>query len=282
MNLMASRTSAVMGKPDRVLHASAPDLVLFGQPVHQVVGGTGAIGTHQQLLAIPSGDLGDRLTQDLDVVGGGVGAGVPGPQLDREHLGGVVTPHPERVEAERLLERDVSLFLLTVCGDQRGVDVEHDHIAEVGVGDLRGRHPAGKIRKLDPDVAADLRPRPGHPFHRGRGQLVQSTPHRRRRCHRSQHARLVPQHVDIGDRLTTSASITATSTSTRPRSWTGVNDRLRRTLDSSPVSPTRSANIRFATLPACATTPLPSPVTDKPADHEVRFIYRMPSCSGIL
>jgi len=167
------------------------------------VGGTGAIGTNQQLLAMPSRDLGDRLAEDLDVVGSGVGAGVAGPQLDREHLGGVVAPHAERVEAERLLERRGSLVLLAVRGDQGGVDVEHDHLAEVALGDLRGRHPAGQLLELSPDVAADLRPRRRDPFHRGRGQLVQRPPHRRRRCHRSQHAGLVPQHVDVGDRLTT-------------------------------------------------------------------------------
>lgn len=43
------------------------------------------------------------------------------------------------------------------------------------------------------------------------------------------------------------------------------------------MSPVRSANMRTATLPAWATTPVPSPVTDNPADHVVLFTYQVPS-----
>ena len=49
-----------------------------------------------------------------------------------------------------------------------------------------------------------------------------------------------------------------------------------------PFRPVRSASNRTATLPACAPTPVPSPVTDMPANHEVRFIYRVPSSARIL
>jgi hypothetical protein len=37
------------------------------------------------------------------------------------------------------------------------------------------------------------------------------------------------------------------------------------------VRPTRSANSRRVTAPASGTTPGPSPVTDNPCDHDVRF-----------
>jgi hypothetical protein len=74
-----------------------------------------------------------------------------------------------------------------------------------------------------------------------------------------------------------SASITATSANTRPRSWTGTNRRRAIAFDNSPVSPVRSANMRSAMLPACATTPTPSPDTTKPDDHEVAFTNAVPS-----
>lgn len=47
-----------------------------------------------------------------------------------------------------------------------------------------------------------------------------------------------------------SASITATSVSTWPRSWTGTNDRRAIAPDSSAVRPVRSASRRSPTLPA--------------------------------
>src|SRR5665811_1172561 len=77
-----------------------------------------------------------------------------------------------------------------------------------------------------------------------------------------------------------SAIITATSTRTLPRSWTGENDRRARALDNWAVRPVRSPTRRSPTLPAWATTPDPPPVTDKPADHEVRFTCRVPSSWG--
>ena len=77
-----------------------------------------------------------------------------------------------------------------------------------------------------------------------------------------------------------SASITARSIKTRPRSWIGMN-RLRAIApDSSVVSPTRSARRRGAMAPAWEITPTPSAVTDRPDDHDVRFTYRVLSVWG--
>ncbi len=59
-------------EPDGVLHPAATDLPLGGESVQQVVRGTGAVGADQQVLAVDGGDLGDRRSQDLDVVRGGV------------------------------------------------------------------------------------------------------------------------------------------------------------------------------------------------------------------
>jgi len=61
------------------------------------------------------------------------------------------------------------------------------------------------------------------------------------------------------------------------RSEEPVNDLRAIAFESPLVRPVRSATSRNATLPACATTPDPSPVTDNPHDHEVRFTYGVPS-----
>ena len=126
------------------------------EPVQQLVGGAGAVGADQQLPAVGGGDLGDRVGEHLDVVGGGVRPGVPGAQHRGQELAGVVAPHPERVEPEGPLERGRGVLLLGVRDHDRGVDVEHDRVAEVGAGDPAGRDTAGQLR---PDVAADPGPR---------------------------------------------------------------------------------------------------------------------------
>jgi hypothetical protein len=79
-----------------------------------------------------------------------------------------------------------------------------------------------------------------------------------------------------------SASITATSTSTWPRSWTGAKERRAVALESSLVRPARSASILTAMLPAWATTPLPSADTDNPVDHVVCFTCEVPLSLGHL
>ena len=63
------------------------------------------------------------------------------------------------------------------------------------------------------------------------------------------------------------------------RSEEPVNPRRVSELDNAAVKPVRSASIRTATLPACATTPVPSPDTTNPADHAVLFTYQVPSRS---
>ena len=93
------------------------------------MGGTGTIGTHQQMVAMSLGDLGDGPGQHVNVILGMIRSGVPGPQHDREQLVRVVAPHPDRVEAEAVLERGRRLLLLRVRSDQRGVHVQDDRRA---------------------------------------------------------------------------------------------------------------------------------------------------------
>jgi hypothetical protein len=65
----------------------------------QLQGGSGAVDGDQQVASLWVGDLGDRLGEYGDVVGGGVGAGVPGSQQQGQGFAGVVTPRSERVVA---------------------------------------------------------------------------------------------------------------------------------------------------------------------------------------
>jgi len=72
-----------------------------------------------------------RVGEDLDVVGGGVRAGVPGAQLAGEELLRVVAPHPDRMVAEGPLERRSRVLLLAERDHDRGVEIEHDDLAEL-------------------------------------------------------------------------------------------------------------------------------------------------------
>ena len=133
---------------------------------------------------------------------------------------GVVAPHPDRVEPEAALEGRRRLLLLRVRGHQRGVDVEHHRLAEIGAGDRRGRQPP-----------------PGSCAHTCRRTLARAFSIRRSA------AGVISsrvRHTVGGDATGPStwlwwrstsmsaiasppaASIVATSTSTRPRSWTGT------------------------------------------------------------
>jgi hypothetical protein len=77
------------GEPDRIRQA------LAGEPLDQLLGAAGAAGADQDLasgaLSGPlSGQLREGLSDDGDVVGGGVRAGVAGPQQDGEGFAGAV------------------------------------------------------------------------------------------------------------------------------------------------------------------------------------------------
>lgn len=161
--------------------------------------GARAVRTDQQIPTVGARDLGDRIAEDLDVVGRGVRPRSTGPQLRSQELLRVLAPHPQRVEPEGPLERGRRLFLLAVRDHDRGIDIEHDCRAEVGSGDPAGRQAA---RYLCPDMAAGPGPDGGDLLQPCGRDLGQCAPPRRRGCDRTEHTGLMPEHVDVGDRLT--------------------------------------------------------------------------------
>ena len=73
-------------EPDRVVHPPPGCGVQRGDVADQVQGGARAVAGDQQVAPVPGRELRDRLVEDLDVVDGGVGAGVARAQPKRQRL----------------------------------------------------------------------------------------------------------------------------------------------------------------------------------------------------
>lgn len=128
---------------------------------------------HRAAMAVLIRDLGQRLVEHGDVVGGGVRAGVAATQHTGEELAGVVTERHQRVIAEGPLERRRSLLLLAVADHDRGVEVDDQHV-HVVAGDFRGRErPAVAFGVLVPDHLPSPRPRRRHGLERGVVEAVE-------------------------------------------------------------------------------------------------------------
>jgi len=99
---------------------------LAGQRADQGVGVAGTITLDQDRLAPPPvRQLSEGFLQHAQVVGGGVAAGVPGPQDRRQRLAGVVQPSTDRVEAEAALEVARGALFVRVRRHQRRVQIDH-------------------------------------------------------------------------------------------------------------------------------------------------------------
>ena len=86
-------------------------------------------------------------------------------------------------------------------------------------------------------------------------------------------------HTIVIDRCCTCDATTAVATDGQPMGRTPTSS------SRVSISARQPGLIRQQTnpkLPAWATTPVPSPVTDKPADHEVRVSYGVPSSLRVL
>ena len=98
------------------------------------MGAAAGVGADQHPPPQVAGQLRQRQPGHLDVLGGGVRPGVPGPQHDGQRLpgalGAVVGERGQRVmEPERLLPGRRGLLLLRVRDHDRGVDVDRDQAA---------------------------------------------------------------------------------------------------------------------------------------------------------
>lgn len=105
-----------------------------GEAVDHLVARPGPVDGDQQVAAIARGYRGDRLVDELHMVGGGVGPGVPGPRQQRQALPGVVAPRRKWMKPKAALEVPCSQFLVGVGTDQGGVDADADHPLDVTVG----------------------------------------------------------------------------------------------------------------------------------------------------
>ena len=109
------------------------------------------------------GDLGERLVEDGDVVGGGVRAGVAAAHPGGEELAGVVAERQHRVVAEGLLERGCGLLFLAVSDHDRRVQVDHQRV-HCAPGRRCGREcPAVCLGVLGPHQLPCPGPRRRHP-----------------------------------------------------------------------------------------------------------------------
>jgi hypothetical protein len=115
------------GEPDRELDLQAAPLAQRPDMRQPCLGGAGAVGADQDRCAIPIrvGDLRQCLLGHADVVGGGIGVRVPGPQHPGQRLPGVVQPGEQRVIAEPVLEGWRTALFLRMAGHQGGVQVDH-------------------------------------------------------------------------------------------------------------------------------------------------------------
>ena len=206
----------------------------------------------------------------------------PGRSLHRERLIGVVAPGRQRVMAPGALERAPGLLLVTVRHDDRGVQADHGHLAQIPPGHLRRRDAA--VPRLDqvPYVTAGLRPGLADP---GQGHSVasgQCPPRRRVRGDRAEQLALMAQRIDLADRRRAvgdrDGQVGEHPAPVMQRHRLAQYNRARRASapDSAPVSPARSASSRVAADPMCDTTPWPPTSTSRPFDHAIESTGKVP------
>ena len=87
------------------------------------------VSAHQHPRPEPLGQLGQRGIKDRDLIGGVVGGGLARAQHRHQRLpsatGAVVDERQHRMKPEPALEVRGRAFLLRMCADQRGVQIDH-------------------------------------------------------------------------------------------------------------------------------------------------------------
>jgi hypothetical protein len=118
--------------------------------VGQLVGGAAGVGPHQdRLVTCGAGELGQGQIDRLDVVGGGVGAGITRPQDPAQRLPGAVTAvqvGQQRVEAEAALVGPGRALLVGVRRKQSAVHVDDQQALDVRTRPPRRRSGLGAGR----------------------------------------------------------------------------------------------------------------------------------------
>ncbi len=141
---------------------------------------------------------GDRHVQHLDVIGGGVAAGVaraqqPGQRLATGDVRAVQVAQ-QRVEAEALLPGRRGVLLLRVRGQQARVEVEPQHLRRIGqVRSGAGR--PGPLPRRGPCRPQEIQPHRVDPVHH--------PPRGRVRGDRPEQLRLIPQRPQVPQRVPT-------------------------------------------------------------------------------
>jgi hypothetical protein len=147
------------------------------------------------------GDLRQRFVGHADVVGGGIGIRVPGPQHPRQRLAGIVQPGEQGVKSIPMLVGGRTAFFLRMAGHQRGVEVDHQARHHRAGAPHRGDRPAcfaaQQPRPFPGSSARDLQVIEERLVNR-----VEDPPRRRRRGHRPEQVRLVAEHRQVPDRDT--------------------------------------------------------------------------------
>lgn len=164
--------------------------------------GSGTVGADQDVGAMPVGvgDLRECLVEHLDVIRGGVGSGVTGPQPPRHSFAGVGEETQQRMEAEAAFIGRGGLFLVRVAGDQPGVEVQNQ-AGKFSSAGPSSRYALAVLGGLHP---GDFPGRSAGRSQRSECSLVgvgEQPPSRGRGGDRAKYLALVPQHGQVRDGL---------------------------------------------------------------------------------
>ena len=201
------------------------------------------------------------------MVGGGVRPGVARPQDPGQRFAGGIQEREQRVMPEPALVGRRRALLVGVGGDQRAVEIDH---VEPGIG-ARRPHPSPCLGTSG-----------GDPLERGGVDRVQRAPRRRVRRHLTEQGRAgCAAPPDRRSLRRHRRSITATSTSTRPRSWPRRRCFVGAIAADRPaVRPRASARSDNSRTPAWLTTLSPSALTFSRGRQRLRFTSEVPSWFG--